>query len=79
MARAVGVEITETSVRLLSYEQGGKTGKIQLYYQTAIPAEADIPWEDRAARALKEAFAATNAPKSRVVAAGRYVRRKLSS
>jgi Tfp pilus assembly PilM family ATPase len=69
MARAVGVEITEASVRLLSYEQGGDRGKILQFHQTAIPAEADVPWEDRAAKALKEAFAVSKAPRSRVVAA----------
>lgn len=69
MTRAVGVEITEASVRLLSYEQAGKAGKILGFHQTPIEADAEIPWEDRAARALKEAFAASKAPKSRVVAA----------
>lgn len=69
MARAVGVELTEASVRLLTYEQAGKTGKILQLHQAPIPEEADVPWEDRAARTLKEAFATSKAPKSRVVAA----------
>jgi len=68
MARAVGVELTEDSVRLLAYEGSG-TGKIQLIHQAAIPAAADVPWEERAATALKEAFAASKASKARVVAA----------
>ena len=69
MPRAVGVELTETAVRLLVLEEGGKKAKVVAFHQAPIPAGADVPWEDRAAQALKDAFTATKAPRSRVVTA----------
>lgn len=69
MSRAVGVELTETSVRLLALENGGAKAKALLFHQAPIPAGEELPWEDRAAMALKEAFAASKASRARVVAA----------
>ncbi len=69
MSRAVGVELTETSVRLLALENGGAKAKAVLFHQTPIPAGEELPWEDRAGMALKEAFAASKASRARVVAA----------
>src|SRR5262245_62167124 len=69
MSRAVGVELTETSVRLLALENGGAAARALLFHQQANPAGDGLPWEDRAAMALKEAFAVSKAPRTRVVGA----------
>ncbi len=69
MARAVGIELTETSARILSLERNGKATKILQFIEAPIPAEPDVPWEKSAARALKDALAAGKVPRAQVVAA----------
>jgi Tfp pilus assembly PilM family ATPase len=68
MARAVGLELTPAHVRILSLEQAGKAMKILQFHQASIPA-GEAPWEERAAAALKQAFADSKVPRSRVFAA----------
>lgn len=67
MSRAVGVELTDGFVRLLSLEQAGRKTKILLTYQAPIPETEGASWDDRAAQALRDAFAASRLPRSRVV------------
>jgi len=68
MARSVGLELTPAHVRILSLEQSGKVTKILQFHQAAIPP-GETPWEERAAAALKQAFADAKVPRSRIVAA----------
>jgi Tfp pilus assembly PilM family ATPase len=68
MARSVGVELTPAHVRILSLEHSGKASKILQFHETPILL-GETPWEERAVAALKEACAAANIPKGRIVAA----------
>lgn len=68
MARSVGIELTPAHVRILSLELAGKASKILQFHEAPIPA-GETPWEDRAVEALREAFAASKAPKGRIIAA----------
>ena len=77
MARAVGIELTDAGVRILSLDQSGKKSKILQFYEAPIPAGAEVPWEERATQALRrvpaagaeagrrEAVEAAEPPKSR--------------
>jgi Tfp pilus assembly PilM family ATPase len=68
MARSVGVELTPAHVRILALELTGKTSKILQFHEAPIP-EGELPWEDRAVSALRDAVAASKIPKGRIVAA----------
>jgi len=68
MARSVGVELTPTHVRILALELAGKTSKILQFHEAPIP-DAELPWEERAVTALRDAVSASKMPKNRVVAA----------
>src|SRR5689334_5082655 len=68
MARSVGVELTPAHVRILALEHTGKASKILQFHEAPIP-EGELPWEDRAGAALRDAVAASKIPKGRVVAA----------
>ena len=68
MARSVGVELTPAHVRLLALEHTGKATKILQFHETAIP-EGELPWDERAVLALREAVEASKIPKGRLVAA----------
>lgn len=81
MARSVGVELTDSSVRLLWLDHGGKKSRILQFHEAPIPAEGDAPWEARASAALREAFAASKIPRSNVVASidsGEAILREIS-
>ncbi len=67
MARAVGIELAEENVKILSFEQDGKKGRILQFHKAPIPG-GETPWEERAGAALREALAVTKVPKGRVVA-----------
>ncbi len=60
--------MTPAHVRLLALEHGGKGSKILQFHEAPIP-EGELPWEDRAAAALRDAVTATKIPKGRIVAA----------
>ncbi|HEV3029026.1 MAG TPA: hypothetical protein VG457_15725, partial [Planctomycetota bacterium] len=68
MARSVGLELTAAHVRILSLELAGKIPKILQFHQAPVPP-GDAPWEERAAAALKQAFADTRISRGRIVAA----------
>jgi Tfp pilus assembly PilM family ATPase len=68
MARSVGIELTPASVRLLVLEHSSKASKILQFREAPIP-EGELPWEERAAAALRDAVTEAKIPKSRVVAA----------
>jgi Tfp pilus assembly PilM family ATPase len=81
MARSVGVELTDSSVRLLWLDQGGKKSRVLQFHEAPIPAEGDAPWEARASGALREAFAASKIPRVNVVASidsGEAILREIS-
>ncbi len=67
MAKAVGIEINESRVKLLSAESGGKKPKILRYHEEAIPVDPACPWEEGAAEALRIAFTKSKSSKARVV------------
>jgi Tfp pilus assembly PilM family ATPase len=69
MVRAVGVELTPAHVRILSIEHGGRKTKILQFHEAPIPPDPAMPWEERAAATLKEAFRIAKAPHGRIVAA----------
>jgi Tfp pilus assembly PilM family ATPase len=68
MARSVGVELTPAHVRILALEHGGKASKILQFHEAPIP-EGELPWEERAGTALRDAVVASKISKGRVVAA----------
>jgi len=68
MARSVGLELTPAHVRILSLELAGKVPKILQFHQAPVPA-GEAPWEERAAAALKQAFADAKLARGKVVAA----------
>jgi Tfp pilus assembly PilM family ATPase len=68
MARSVGLELTPAHVRILSLELAGKVPKILQFHQAPVPA-GDAPWEERAAAALRQAFADAKISRGRTVAA----------
>ncbi|HYF01356.1 MAG TPA: hypothetical protein VEJ18_20705, partial [Planctomycetota bacterium] len=64
MARALGVELTEGAVRLLSLDTAGRKVRVLQAVSAPIPpAEGDAPWEARAAKALKDVLAASKIPR----------------
>jgi Tfp pilus assembly PilM family ATPase len=67
MAKAVGIEINESRVKLLSVEAGGKKVKILRYHEETIPVDPARPWEEGAAEALRIAFTKSKSSKARVV------------
>jgi Tfp pilus assembly PilM family ATPase len=69
MARSVGIELTDASVRILSLETSGKKSRILQFFKAPIPAEGSSAWEERATAVLREALAASKVPRGRVVAA----------
>ncbi len=82
MARSVGVELTDSSVRLLWLERGSKKPRILQFHEAPIPPpEGDSTWEAAASKTLKEAFAASKIPRAQVVASvdsGEAILRELS-
>ena len=67
MGRALGIELTESEVRLCAVEPAGK--KIRILGVHAAPvAPGETPWEERASAALKDALAASKLGKARPVA-----------
>jgi Tfp pilus assembly PilM family ATPase len=68
MPRSVGVELTPAHVRILALEYAGKTSKILQFHEAPIP-EGELPWEERAGAALRDAVAASKVSKGRLVAA----------
>jgi len=68
MARSVGVELTESSIKLLWLEQGGRKSRILQFHEAPIPPAGEEPWEARASKALREAFAQSRIPRGQVVA-----------
>jgi len=69
MGRAVGIELTESSARILSLEQNGKTTRILRFHEAPIPHDPALPWETRAATALKQGLADSKIPRGRVICA----------
>jgi Tfp pilus assembly PilM family ATPase len=69
MARAVGIDLTESSVRLVWLDPNSKRGTLLAYHEAPVPPGAEVPWEERAAAALKAAFAESKIPRGRAVAA----------
>src|SRR5436305_1518103 len=69
MARAVGIELTEASARILSIEQNGKKTSILRFHEAAIPSDPATPWEERATAALKQGLSDSGVPRGRVFAA----------
>ena len=69
MGRAVGIELTESSARILSLEQNGKKSRILQFHEAPIPHDPAVPWETRAAAALKQGLADGKIPRGRVVCA----------
>jgi len=67
MAKAVGVEINESRVKLLSVDAGGKRPKILQFHEVEIPVDPARSWEEGAADALKTAFVKTKSSKAKVV------------
>lgn len=68
MARSVGIELTEAAVKILQLEQNGKKAKVAQFREVPVPVDFEAPWEERAARAVKDAFAQAKVPKSNVYA-----------
>src|SRR5579859_1450185 len=68
MARSVGLELTTAHVRILSLEMSGKVPRILQFHQRPVPP-GDAPWEERAAAALREAFAETKISRGKILAA----------
>ncbi|HLF94388.1 MAG TPA: hypothetical protein VJB14_13075 [Planctomycetota bacterium] len=69
MGRAVGIELTESSARILSLEQNGKKSRILQFHEAPIPHDPAVPWEARAAAALKQGLSDAKIPRGRVVCA----------
>jgi len=70
MGRAVGIELTATSARILCLEQDGKATRIAQFHEAPIPAPTpDLPWDQAAARTLKQALADARIPRGRIVCA----------
>ncbi len=69
MGRAVGIELTESSARILSLEQNGKKSRILQFHEAPIPHDPAVPWEARAAAALKQGLADAKIPRGRIVCA----------
>ncbi len=69
MARSVGIELTDASVRILALETSGRKSRILQFYKAPIPPGEAATWDERATAALKEALAASKVPRGRIVAA----------
>ena len=81
MARSVGIELTDSSVKLLWLEQSGKKSKVLQFHEAPIPPDGDDSWEARASRALREAFARSKIPRGHAVASidsGEAILREIS-
>lgn len=68
MARTVGIELTDASVRILALETSGRKSRILQFHQAPIP-DGEGPWEERATAALKDALASSGISRGRIVAA----------
>lgn len=69
MARALGIELAETGLKLLLLEQNGKKPRIVQFHEAPIvPAEGQT-WEAAAGAALREAFTASRIPRVSAVVA----------
>ncbi len=68
MARSLGIELTDASVRILALESSGRKSRILQFSQAPVPP-GEGPWEERATAALKEALSASKGPRGRIVAA----------
>jgi Tfp pilus assembly PilM family ATPase len=55
MARAVGIEIAESAVKVVAVETAGKRPRILSFHESPIPPDPQRPWEERALEALREA------------------------
>ena len=69
MARSVGIELTDASVRILALETSGRKARILQFHEAPIPPGEGAGWDERATQALKDALAASKAPRGRIVAA----------
>ncbi len=67
MAKAVGIEINESRVKLLSVDAGGKRPKILQFHEVEIPVDPARSWEEGAVDAMKTAFTKTKSSKAKVV------------
>ncbi|GEM_PF-1980582 len=68
MGRAVGVEINDSRVKIITVESTAKRTRILSYHEEGIPVDPAKNWDDLAQEALKQAFATSRASKGRVVA-----------
>lgn len=66
MSRAVGIELTDSYVKLVSLDQAGKKHRIDHFHRAPILDDPERPWEERAAAALRDAVAAARIPRNRV-------------
>jgi Tfp pilus assembly PilM family ATPase len=67
MARSAGIELGEDAVRLLALEVQGRRTRILKAHEAPIEADAERPWEERAAEALRKALADSGIPRGRAV------------
>ena len=65
VARAVGIQLSETFVRAAVVEQ---KGRVIGYYEAEIPEDAEKPWTERATATLQDVFTRGKIPKSNIVA-----------
>lgn len=68
MAKAVGVEINESRVKVVAVESTAKQTKILSYHEEYIPTDPQQTWDQHALDALKKAFTVSKVSKGRVVA-----------
>ncbi len=68
MARALGVELTEAAVRILLLEENGKRPRVLSFHETPIPFDPKTAWEERAARALRDALSGAKVSRANAVA-----------
>ena len=67
MARSVGIELGQDAVRLLALEVQGRRTRILKAHEAPIEADAERPWEERAAEALRQALSDSGIPRGRAV------------
>lgn len=68
MAKAVGLEINESRVKLITVESTSKATKILSYHEESIAVDPARTWDEMAKESLARAFASSKASKGRVVA-----------
>lgn len=68
MPRAIGLEVTDTVVRVADLDGTPRTLRLLHFAEREIRREADRPWADCAAEAIAALFAELKLPRDRVVA-----------